>query len=160
MKTDYDDYKRANKIKESWPEKTPLALRDKIFIALIAGLVLLTVAHGMLNYSGLTADDRSDLRWWLFFDVLIACAAIAQMVFPQPMFLADEAIRRPAEMLIDGMRLFCGVAGVTFALFFGYTLESDLLAMVPFDVRVIFGFCAVMVIELVAYFVWLSRGKK
>ena len=158
MKFDSDNYKRANKIKESWPDETPLAPRDKIFIALIAGLVLLTVAHGMLNYSGLTADDRSDLRWWLFFDVLLACAAIAQMIFPRPMFLTDELIRRPAEEIIDGMRLFCGVAGVTFTLFFGYTLESDLLAVVPCDVRVIFGFCAVMIVELVVYSVWLRRG--
>lgn len=158
MKFDYDNYKRANKIKESWPDEMPLALRDKVFIALIAGLVLLTVAHGMLNYSGLTADDRSDLRWGLFFDVLLACAAIAQMIFPRPTFLTDELIRRPAEEIIDGMRLFCGVAGVTFTLFFGYTLEADLLAVVPFDVRVIFGFCAVMIVELVVYFVWLRRG--
>lgn len=158
MKFDSDNYKRANKIKESWPDETPLAPRDKIFIALIAGLVLLTVAHGMLNYSGLTADDRSDLRWWLFFDVLLACAAIAQMIFPRPMFLTDELIRRPAEEIIDGMRLFCGVAGVTFTLFCGYTLESDLLAVVPCDVRVIFGFCAVMIVELVVYSVWLRRG--
>ena len=158
MKTDYDDYKRANKIKESWPEKTPLAPRDKIFIALIAGIVLATALHGALNHSGLAVDDRSDLRWWLFFDVLLACAAIAQMIFPRPMFLTDELIRRPAEEIIDGMRLFCGVAGVTFTLFFGYTLEADLLAVVPFDVRAIFGFCAVMIVELVVYFVWLRRG--
>lgn len=85
MKT---DYKRANKIKEEWPENTPLAPRDKMFIALVVVIVLATACHGLLSYGSLaTGDERGDLLWWLFFDVLIAGVVIAQMIFPQPFFL-------------------------------------------------------------------------
>lgn len=157
MKT---DYKRANKIKEEWPENTPLAPRDKMFIALVVVIVLATACHGLLSYGSLaTGDERGDLLWWLFFDVLIAAVVSAQMIFPQPFFLADELIRRSAKSLIDGMRLFCGVCGVTMVLFFAYVLETDLLAVAAFDVRVIFGFCAVLTIELVVYFAWLLRRR-
>lgn len=130
MKTDYDDYKRANKIKESWPEKTPLALRDKIFIALIALLVVVPVVHVAISYSGLAEEilplgggglRDSDPKWMLLVlalcDVIVAVALIATIVFPRPDFLADELLQRPAEEIIRGMRFFCGAFGVIAAVF-------------------------------------------
>lgn len=82
MKT---DYKRANKIKEEWPENTPLAPRDKMFIALVVVIVLATACHGLLSFGNLaTGDEKKDLLWWLFFDALIAGAALTQLIFPQP----------------------------------------------------------------------------
>lgn len=156
MKTDYDDYKRANKIKESWPEKTPLALRDKIFIALVVVIVLASVCHGLFSYGSLaTSDEKKDLLLWLVIDMVLGAAVVAEMIFPR--FFSKKLFERLGNEIVDGARLVCGVIGITIALFFGYVLETDVLGIAAFDVRVSYGFCAVVVIELIVYFVWLLR---
>lgn len=164
MKTDYDDYKRANKIKESWPEKTPLALRDKIFIALIALLVVVPVVHVAISYSDLAEEilplgggglRDSDPKWMLLVlalcDVIVAVALIATIVFPRSDFLADELLQRPAEEIIRGMRFFCGAFGVIAAVFFSCIMEMALRGM-PLSLAVA---VAAIVLLLAVWFLFM-----
>lgn len=167
MKTDYNDYKRANAIKESWPEKTPLALRDKVFIVLLAVLVLVPVGHLLLCYSSLPPEipalgglRESDPKWMAlviaFCDVICLGAMAAQIAFPSPNFLADELLRRPAEEIIKGLRLSGGIGGVTMALFFGYALETTLLG-VDLSTGVCVAAIAVLLLELLFFIRWLRH---
>lgn len=169
MKTDYDAYKRANAIKESWPEKTPLAPRDKVFIVLLAVLVVVPVLHLLFCYGGLSADISplgggglrdSDPKWLIlviaFCDVLCFGAMAAQIAFPSPIFLADELIRRPAKELITGLRLASGISGVTLTLFFGYVIETTLLG-VDLSTGVCVVAVAVLLLELLVFFRWLRH---
>lgn len=169
MKTDYNDYKRANAIKESWPEKTPLALRDKVFIVLLAVLVLVPVGHLLLCYSGLPPEipalgggglRESDPKWMAlviaFCDVICFGVVAAQIAFPRPIYLADELLRRPAEEIIKGLRLSSGISGVTLALFFGYALETTLLG-VDLSTGVCVVAIAVLLLELLVFIRWLRH---
>lgn len=163
MKFDYDNYKRANKIKESWPDEMPLLPRDKVFIALIALLVVVPVVHVAISYSGLAEEilprggglRDSDPKWMLLVlalcDVIVAVALIATIVFPRPDFLADELLQRPAEEIIRGMRFFCGAFGVIAAVFFGCIMEMALRGM-PLSLAVA---VAAIVLLLAVWFLFM-----
>lgn len=164
MKTDYDDYKHANKIKESRPDEMPLLPRDKVFIALIALLVVVPVVHVAISYSGLAEEilplgggglRDSDPKWMLLVlalcDVIVAVALIATIVFPRPDFLADELLQRPAEEIIRGMRFFCGAFGVIAAVFFGCIMEMALRGM-PLSLAVA---VAAIVLLLAVWFLFM-----
>lgn len=153
MKT---DYRHANRIKEEWLEQTPMLPRDKIFIALIAVLVLVPVIHGLLSYGSLPiSDKRGDLLWGMLLDVILGVAAVAELIFPR--FFSKKLFQRFGNDIVDGARLFCGIFGSTLTLFFAYLIESNLLASISYNVRVNIGFCAVVVLELAVYLVWLLR---
>lgn len=163
MKT---DYKRSNRIIAEWPEETPLALRDKVFVALIAALALVPIGHLALFYGSLPveialAGDASS-KWLLLVvaggDLLCAASAIAQIIFPRPIFVADELISRPAEEIIHGMRLSAGLMGCLFALFFGYLLETSLTGRAC-HTAVLVGVIVLIVLSGMAMVIWLKRGK-
>lgn len=162
-----NDYKRANAIKESWPDETPLALRDKIFIILIALLVMVPVLHVALSYAGFSEDilplgggglRESDPKWLLlviaFCDVLVTVAAIAAIIFPRPGFLADELLQKPAEKIIHGMRLFYELFGVIAAVFFGCVMEMALRGM-PFSLALAIAAIVLLLAVWFLFMCWL-----
>lgn len=163
MKT---DYKRSNRIIAEWPEETPLALQDKVFVAVIALLTLVPIGHLAFAYGRLPAEivlvgDVSS-KWLLLVvaggDLLCAASAIAQIVFPRPIFVADELIGRPAEEIIHGMRLSAGLMGCLFALFLGYVLEASLSGRAC-HTTVLVGAIVLIVLTGMATVIWLKRGK-
>lgn len=164
MKT---DYKRSNRIIAEWPEETPLALRDKVFIVLIAALVLVPVGHLAIVYGSLPAEislaGAASSKWLLVViaggDLLCAASAVAQIVFSRPIFVADELICRPAEEIIHGMRLFASLTGCILVLFFAYMLEMSLLGK-AFHTGTLIGAVILIAVMGIVYVTWLKRGGK
>ena len=164
MKT---DYKRSNRIIAEWPEETPLALRDKVFIVLIASLALVPIGHLAFIYGRLPAEvslaGATASKWLLIVvagsGLLCAASAVSQIIFPRPIFVADELIGRPAEEIIHGMRLFASLTGCILVLFFACMLEMSLLDK-AFHTGTLIGAIVLIAVMGIVYVTWLKRGGK
>ncbi len=175
MKMDND---RSAAVIAEWPKRLPLTVLDKVCIVLTLVVMLAPVVHLLINYAGLPAEiateyqggavveTEREAKWFLlilaFGDLLCTLSVLVCIFFPRAINIPPLLLKRPAEQIIRGTRLYLYFTSIACAVFFGYMLEVFLRCAkgTPTEMSgwAIVGLLVAIFGSMGIYFLWLWRG--
>lgn len=168
---------KAADIIENWPKRLEYTGLEKILMAISVALLVMTMVRLGMNYGSLPAEiathfdfegkvDGSDGKGSLLIlaGVDVACTLLMLVCghFPGAINVPVSMLKRPAEDIIHGTRVYLYLTTIFMVALFWYLIEATMLVAkgvwTVLPTVGIWVFVISLFISVGIYFYWLWRG--
>lgn len=168
---------KAADIIENWPNRLEYTDLEKMLMAVSIALLAVTMVRLGLNYGSLPAEipthfdfegkvDGSDGKGSLLIlaGVDVACTLLMLVCghFPRGINVPVSMLKRPAEDIVHGTRVYLYLTTILMVALFWYLIEGTMLVAKGVWMGLpsfgIWAFMLVLFVSIGIYFYWLWRG--
>lgn len=153
---------KPSDIIDRWPKRLEYTGLEKMLMALSVAILAATMVRLFMNYGALPAEIPNHYDFNGNVDVVCTFVMLMSGHFPGAINVPVSMLKRPAEDIIHGTRIYLYVTTVFLVAFFWFIIEATMLVAQGVWMGLpsigIWSFIALLLGSVGIYFYWLWRG--